>query len=49
VSEGLREKVLDQRVIAADLARPNVLQDALSKGFEMVVWLDAGFLIFDPR
>jgi len=44
----LLEKVKDQRVIAADLARLNVLQDALSKGFETVVWLDADFLIFDP-
>ena len=47
IPEGLWEKVKDQRVIAADLARLRVLQDGLSKGFETVVWLDADFLIFD--
>lgn len=46
--EDLVEKVVDQKVIASDLARLNVLQDALSKGFGAVVWLDADFLVFDP-
>lgn len=48
VQECLLEKLKDQKVIASDLARLNVLQDALSKDFETVVWLDADFLIFDP-
>ena len=48
VPADLLEKVTKQRVIAADLARLIVLQDALSKGFKTVVWLDADFLIFDP-
>ena len=48
VPEDLLEKVKDQTVIAADIARLNVLRDALGKGFDTVVWLDADFLIFDP-
>ncbi|WP_455202601.1 hypothetical protein, partial [Kaarinaea lacus] len=47
--ENLMEKVEDQKVIASDLARLNVLQKAISKGYETVVWLDADFLIFDPN
>lgn len=46
--EDVVEKVKNQKVIAADLARLHVLQDALRRGFETVVWLDADFLIFDP-
>ncbi|WP_455221807.1 hypothetical protein [Kaarinaea lacus] len=46
--EKAREKVVHQKVIASDLARLRVIQDALSKGYETVVWLDADFLIFDP-
>ena len=46
--EDLIEKVIDQKVVASDLARLKVLQKALHKGFETVVWLDADFLIFDP-
>lgn len=48
VSTDLQEKVKNQRVIASDLARLNALRDALSKGNDTVVWLDADFLIFDP-
>jgi hypothetical protein len=44
----LFEKLGHQRVIAADLTRLMVLQEALRDGFETVVWLDADFLIFDP-
>ena len=45
----LRQKLNQQPVIAADLARLKVLQDALNRGYETVVWLDADFLIFDPE
>lgn len=48
LSEELWKKVKDQKVIASDLARLHVLQNALQKEFETVVWLDADFLIFDP-
>lgn len=37
-----------QTVIATDLARLLTLQDALNRGYETVVWMDADFLIFDP-
>ena len=46
--EDMCEKVIDQKVIASDLARLYVLQDSLSKGFDTAVWIDADFLIFDP-
>ncbi|MCW9025353.1 MAG: hypothetical protein OQK73_11840 [Gammaproteobacteria bacterium] len=39
----------NQRVIASDLARLVALQDALSRGYKTVVWLDADFLIFNPE
>lgn len=42
------ERVKDRKVIASDLARLYVLQEALSTKTETVVWLDADFLIFDP-
>ena len=34
-------------VVASDLARLLTLHDALNKGYETVVWLDADFLIFN--
>jgi hypothetical protein len=43
----LLEKTQDQVVIASDLARLRVLQDALNEGYQAVVWLDADFLIFN--
>ncbi len=49
VPADLMEKTKEQRVIATDLARLMVLKNALGKGYETVVWLDADFLIFDPR
>ncbi len=48
VQDDILEKVTQQKVIAADLARLKVLQQALCEGYETVVWLDADFLIFDP-
>jgi len=48
VPADLLEKLAHQKVIAADLARLKVLQEALHDGFETAVWLDADFLIFDP-
>ncbi len=44
----LMEKTKEMRVVATDLARLMVLKQALVKGYETVVWLDADFLIFDP-
>lgn len=49
VSEELLEKTKAQRVIATDLARLIVIKEALAKGYEAVVWLDADFLIFDKN
>ena len=37
-----------QTVIASDLARLKVLQQALEQGFERVIWCDADFLVFRP-
>ena len=37
-----------QTVIATDLARLLTLKEALNRGYETVVWMDADFLIFDP-
>ena len=47
--EDIQEKLNGQRVIASDLARLYAIQDALSKGYEAMVWLDADFLIFNPE
>jgi len=48
LADDLQQKLKDQRVIATDLARLNLLQDKLNKGYRTAVWLDADFLIFDP-
>lgn len=48
VPDVLLEKTRQQRVIASDLARLLVLQEALSSGYEAAIWLDADFLIFNP-
>jgi hypothetical protein len=48
VADDLLEKLTHQKVIASDLARLKLLQQALREGSETVVWLDADFLIFDP-
>jgi hypothetical protein len=48
LSADMQKKLTDQKIIASDLARLIVLQNALSKGYETVLWLDADFLIFDP-
>lgn len=45
----LLEKVKPQKMIAADLARLNVLQHALNQEADVVVWLDADFLIFNTE
>lgn len=45
---GLLDKTGHQKVIASDLARLLVLTDALNRGYETVIWLDADFLIFNP-
>jgi len=47
VPESLLVKTNKQRVVATDLARLQILQQALSEGYKTVVWLDADFLIFD--
>lgn len=49
IDEDLYKKLKGQPVISADLARLKILQDALGKGYQTVVWLDADFLIFDPE
>lgn len=48
VPAALLEKTRQQPVIATDLARLILLKDALSSGYQTVVWMDADFLIFNP-
>lgn len=48
VPAALLEKTQQQKVIATDLARLFLLQDALGRAYDTVVWLDADFLIFNP-
>jgi len=48
VPDSLLEKTRHQKVIATDLARLILLQQALSNGYQTVIWLDADFLIFNP-
>ena len=48
IPDGLLEKIQRQKVVASDLARLFVLQDALNNGYETVIWLDADFFIFNP-
>jgi len=48
VPPAIMAKTQSQKVIASDLARLFVLQDALDRGYETVLWLDADFLIFNP-
>ena len=47
VPDALREKTHRQKVVATDLARLLMLQDALKEGYRTVIWLDADFLVFD--
>lgn len=49
VPDSLLQKTKDQTVIATDLARLLVLQQALKQNYQTVVWLDADVLIFDPE
>jgi len=48
VPEEILLKTSSQKVIATDLARLYVLQDALREGYKTVVWVDADFLIYKP-
>ncbi len=43
----LLEKTRRQKVVATDLARLLLLQDALQEGYQTVIWLDADFLVFN--
>ncbi len=49
VEPELFKKLQYQTVIVSDLARLIALQDALKNEFDMVIWCDADFLIFDPE
>lgn len=42
-------KTEDRRVVATDLARLIVLQDALIEGFDRVIWMDADVLVLNVR
>jgi hypothetical protein len=44
----LRVKVADQPVVASDLARLVLAEEALAEGFERVIWVDADVLVLDP-
>ena len=48
LEDGLKLKIVQQRVIGSDLARLLVMQELLQAGHQRVIWLDADFLIFDP-
>ncbi len=45
--EHLRCKLTDQPVVASDLARLIVLEEALAEGFDRAVWVDADVLVLD--
>ncbi len=47
VPDSLLSKTRQQSVVATDLARLLMLQDALSENYRTVIWLDADFLVFD--
>jgi hypothetical protein len=47
--EDIRRATRAQPVVASDLARLLVMQQALSDGYDTAVWLDADMLIVDPR
>jgi hypothetical protein len=48
VPGALLRKTRAQPVIATDLARLRVLQEALAEHYRAVIWLDADVLVFDP-
>ena len=47
VPDSLLRKTREQKVVATDLARLLMLQDALHENYQTVIWLDADLLIFD--
>ncbi|NNF18066.1 MAG: hypothetical protein HKN70_15085 [Gammaproteobacteria bacterium] len=49
VPANIREKTVQQPVVATDLARLLHLQRALKKGYDSVVWCDADTLVIDPQ
>lgn len=49
VPQDLGDKLKEQGVIASDLARLYALEEAINRGYEAAIWLDADFLIFDPE
>ena len=49
IPSNVLEKTQKQRVIATDLARLKVLQWYLNNGYEMVIWCDADFVIFNQQ
>ena len=42
-------KTLNHKQISTDLGRLCLMQEALSNGFERVIWLDSDVLIFSPK
>lgn len=48
VPDAVLQKTREQVVIATDLARLRLIQQALTEGFNYIVWMDADFLIFRP-
>lgn len=48
LSAEMREKVLGQPVVAADLARLLALRAGLDEGYDTTIWCDADFLVFAP-
>ena len=47
VPDWYREKIGSKKPIATDYARLILMQKALEKGYEQVIWLDADVLVFD--
>jgi len=44
-----RERVGDNKLVLANLARLVVARDALAEGYDRAIWLDADVVVFDPE
>ena len=49
VSDSILRKTKSQLVIATDLARLKAIKSYLAEGYDIVVWCDADFVIFNPN
>ncbi len=49
IPQALMQKTAAQKVIASDLARLYAIRKGLFEGYQVIVWLDADFYIFNPE